>query len=386
MKLDAAIAGVGESAVGVVPGRPALQLQSDATHAALSDAGLTLADIDGLITVPVSVEAWSVPCAVVANHLGISPSYLSTLNLAGASGAAMIHHAALAIAAGEADTVLCVAGQNPLSSARARDPIKAMAESGAAHPQHEMPYGPLIPSLYALIAQRHMHEFGTTSAQLAEIAAAIRGHGALNPRAHKRERVEVADVLASRMVTSPLHVLDCSVVSDGACAAIVTSAERARDLRQKPVRLLGQGYGLSHSYIGEYRDMVTTGAVRSGERAFQSAGLKRSDVDVAEIYDCFTITVLVELEDLGFCAKGEGGSFVEGGRIRLGGELPITTHGGLLSYAHPGYAGGFFHVIEAVRQMRGEAGERQVKDAKVALVHGNGGVASIHCTLLLGGP
>ena len=384
MKLNAAIAGVGESAVGRVPGRSALQLQADAARAAARDAGLTLRDIDGLITVPVSVEAWSVPCAVVATHLGLTPKYLSTLNLAGASGAAMIHHAALAIASGEATTVLCVAGQNLLSSAKHTDPVKAMAESGVAHPQHEIPYGPLVPSLYALIAQRHMHEFGTTPSQLAEVAAAIRSHAALNPGAHKREPLEAKDVLASKMVSSPLHVFDCSVVSDGACAVIVTSAARARDLRRKPVRLLGQGYGLSHSYIGEHRNMTTTGAVQSGEQAFRSAGLERSDVDVAQIYDCFTITVIVELEDLGFCRKGEGGSFVEGGRIRLGGELPVTTHGGLLSYAHPGFAGGFFHVVEAVRQLRGEAGARQVEDAEVALVHGNGGVASIHCTLLLG--
>ena len=385
--MNAAIAGVGESAVGVVPGRSTLQLQTDAARAATRDAGLTLRDIDGLITVPVSVEAWSVPCAVVASHLGLAPRYLSTVNLAGASGAAMIHHAALAIASGEATTVLCVAGQNLLSSAKEADPIdpvKAMAESGVAHPQYEAPYGPLVPSLYALIAQRHMHEFGTTPSQLAEVAAAIRGHAALNASAHKREPISVSDVLASRMVSSPLHVFDCSLVSDGACAVIVTSAERATDLRRKPVRLLGQGYGLSHSYIGEHRNMTTTGAVQSGQQAFRSAGLKPSDVDVAEIYDCFTITVIVELEDLGFCKKGEGGGFVEGGRIRLGGALPVTTHGGLLSYAHPGFAGGFFHVVEAVRQLRGEAGARQVKDAEIALVHGNGGVASIHCTLLLG--
>jgi acetyl-CoA acetyltransferase len=384
MELSAAIAGVGESAVGKLPGRSALELQAAAALAAARDAGLTLREIDGLITVPVSVEAWSVPCAVVASHLGIAPRYLSTLNLAGASGAAMIHHAALAIASGEASTVLCVAGQNLLSHAQQGDPVRAMAESGVAHPQFEIPYGPLVPSLYALIAQRHMHEFGTTAAQLAEVAAAIRSHAALNPLAHKREPISVEEVLASRMISSPLRVLDCSLVSDGACAAIVTSAERARDLRRKPVRLLGQGYGLSHSYIGECRSMTTTGAVQSGEQAFRSAGLERSDVDVAEIYDCFTITVIVELEDLGFCAKGEGGAFVEGGRIRLGGELPVTTHGGLLSYAHPGLAGGFFHVVEAVRQLRGEARERQVEDAEVALVHGNGGVASIHCTLLLG--
>ena len=379
----AAIVGIGESRIGKVPDRSALQLQADASRAALADAGLRMADIDGLLTTPVRVEHWNMPCGVVAHHLGIRPSYLATVDLAGASGAAMIHQAALAIASGQCTTVLCVAGQNLLSYGSRAKAVKSMAEGGSAHPQFEVPYGPLVPSLYALVAQRHMHEYGTTPEQLAEVAVTIRRHAGLNPNAHKRELITVDDVLKSRLITSPLHVLDCALVSDGAAAAIVTSASRARDLKRKPVHLLGQGYGLRHSHIGD-TELTTTGAVDSGRDAFRTAGLKPSDVDVAQIYDCFTITVIVELEDLGFCKKGEGGHFVENGRIGLGGELPITTHGGLLSCCHPGLGGGFFHVLEAVRQLRGEAGERQVKEAKVSLVHGNGGVISIHCTLLLG--
>jgi acetyl-CoA acetyltransferase len=381
--LKATIVGIGESRIGKVPDRSALQLQADAAGAALADAGLKMSDIDGLLTTPVRVEHWNMPCGVVAHHLGIHPSYLATVDLAGASGAAMIHQAALAIASGQCSTVLCVAGQNLLSHGSRAKAVKSMAEGGSAHPQFEVPYGPLIPSLYALVAQRHMHEYGTTSEQLAEVAVTIRRHAGLNPTAHKREPITVDDVLKSRMITSPLHVLDCALVSDGAAAAIVTSAARARNLKQKPVHLLGQGYGLRHSHIGD-TELTTTGAVDSGRDAFRTAGLTPADVDVAQIYDCFTITVIVELEDLGFCKKGEGGSFVEGGRIALGGELPVTTHGGLLSCCHPGLGGGFFHVLEAVRQLRGEAGERQVKDAKVSLVHGNGGVISIHCTLILG--
>lgn len=380
---QAAIVGIGESRIGKVPDRSALQLQADAAQAALTDAGLKMTDIDGLLTTPVRVEHWNMPCGVVAHHLGVHPSYLATVDLAGASGAAMIHQAALAIAAGQCSTVLCVAGQNLLSHGSRAKAVKSMAEGGSAHPQFEVPYGPLVPSLYALVAQRHMHEYGTTPGQLAEVAVTIRRHASLNPNAHKRDLITIDDVLNSRMITSPLHVLDCALVSDGAAAAIVTSAERARDLKRKPVHLLGQGYGLRHSHIGD-TELTTTGAVDSGRDAFRTAGLKPADVDVAQIYDCFTITVIVELEDLGFCKKGEGGRFVEGGRIALGGELPITTHGGLLSACHPGLGGGFFHVLEAVRQLRGDAGERQVKDAEVALVHGNGGVISIHCTLLLG--
>jgi len=378
------IVGIGESAVGKVPDRSALQLQADATGAALADAGLAIADIDGLITTPVRVEAWNMPCGVVASYLGIQPSYLLTVDLAGASGAAMIHHAAMAIAAGQCTTVLCVAGQNLLSNRSRSHAVKTMAESGAAHLQFEAPYGPLVASNYALIARRHMHEYGTTEEQMAEVAVTMRKHASLNPNAHKRDLISVSDVLKSPMITSPLKILDCALVSDGAAAAIVTSADRARDLRQKPACLLGQGYGLRHSYVGETLNVTTSGAVESGRKAFAMAGLKHSDIDVAEIYDCFTITVIIELEDLGFCKKGEGGAFVQGGRIGLNGELPVTTHGGLLSGGHCGLGGGFFHVLEAVRQIRGSAGARQIGNAETVLVHGNGGTIAIHCTLILG--
>jgi acetyl-CoA acetyltransferase len=380
----AVISGIGESKVGRVPGRSALQLQTDAALAAAADAGISLHDIDGLMTTPLRVERWNMPAGVVAHQLGLKPNYLSTVDLAGASGVAMISQAVQAIEAGLCHTVLCVAGQNLLSHKSRADAVKSMAEGGSAHPQFEVPYGPLVPSLYALIAQRHMHEFGTTSEQLAEVAVAIRHHAGLNPNAHKREPLTVNDVVSSRMITTPLHVLDCAIVSDGAAAVIVTRQDRARDHKSKPVYLLGQGFGLRHSHIGEHTDITTTGAVESGAAAFRSAGVKPADIDVAQIYDCFTITVIVELEDLGFCPKGEGGRFVEGGRIRLGGALPITTHGGLLSGGHPGLPGGFFHVVEAIRQVRGEAGERQVAGAELALAHGNGGVASVHATLIFG--
>lgn len=386
MKPSAAIAGIGESRLGVVPDRSALQLQSDAACAALADAGLSRDDVDGLITTPVRVANWGMPCGVVASHLGIRPAYLSTLDLAGASGAAMIHHAAMAVASGQCTTVLCVAGQNLLSNKSRSTAIQAMAEGGGTHAQFEVPYGPLIPSLYALIAQRHMHEYGTTPEQMAQVAVTMRRHASLNPNAHMREPITVETVLASRMITSPLKLLDCALVSDGAAAAIVTTPERARALRKPPVYLLGQGYGLSHSHVGEYRNLTRSGAADSGRAAFASAGLAPKDVDVAELYDCFTITVIVELEDLGFCPKGEGGRFVADGHIGLDGSLPTTTHGGLLSAGHPGLGGGFFHVLEAVRQLRGEAGERQVRDAEIALAHGNGGAIAIHCTLILGGP
>jgi acetyl-CoA acetyltransferase len=257
--------------------------------------------------------------------------------------------------------------------------VAQLANVGWASPEYEAPYGPLIPTLYALVAQRHMHEYGTTAEQMAEVAVAIRGHAALNPNAYKKEAISVADVVGSRMITSPLHLLDCAIVTDGAAAFVVTKSKNS-----KSMNILGQGYGFTHTYIGEHDNIATTAAVQSGRDAFAMAGVKPADIDVAELYDCFTITVIAELEDLGFCKKGEGGAFVEGGRIRLGGELPVTTHGGLLSAVHPGLAGGMFHVVEAVRQLRGECGPRQVPDCELALAHGNGGIIGIHCTLILG--
>jgi acetyl-CoA acetyltransferase len=380
----AAIVGIGESRLGRLPGTTALALQREAAEAALVDAGLAFADIDGLLTTPVRTESWAMPCGMVAQEFGLRPRYIATLDAAGASGCSMVMHAAMAVATSQARVVLCVAGQPSLSH-RGRDAtVKALAGAGWAHPELEAPYGPLVPTLYALVAQRHMAEFGTTPEQLAEVAVAMRGWATMNPNAQKRERIGITDVLASPMVTSPLHVLDCALVSDGAAAVIVTSAERARDLRRRPVLPLGAGSGFSHSYIGDYAAPTATGAVDSGRTAFAQAGVTPGEIDVAELYDCFTITVIVELEDLGFCAKGEGGAFVEGGRIGPGGTLPVTTHGGLLSAGHPGLAGGMFHVVEAVRQLRGDAGLRQVVGADLALVHGNGGIIGLHCSLVLG--
>jgi len=375
---------VGESPLGSVPSMGAMELQRAAALAALADSGLSLSDVDGLLTTPIRVANWAMPVGMVAQGLGIRPGYMATLDVAGASGTALVHHAAMAVATGQAETVLCVAGQNQLTNHSRNATVQQLANHGWAHPEYEAPYGPLIPTLYALVAQRHMHEYGTTPEQMAEVAVAIRGHAALNPLAQKREPIGVADVLNSRMITTPLHMLDCAIVSDGAAAYVVTTKERARNLKKAPIKLLGQGYGFTHAYIGEHDHIATTGAVQSGRDAFRSAGVTPADIDIAQLYDCFTITVIAELEDLGFCPKGEGGRFVEGGRIRLGGELPVTTHGGLLSAVHPGLAGGMFHVIEAVRQLRGEAGARQVPGAELVLAHGNGGIIGIHCTLILG--
>ncbi len=222
-----------------------------------------------------------------------------------------------------------------------------------------------------MVAQRHMHEYGTTSQQLAEIAVTMRLHASMNPHAKYREPLTVEDVLASRVISSPLHLLDCCIISDGAGAVVVTSAERARDLKKRPAYLLGAGETVRHSGRG-VRDYLEMAAAQSGRLAFERAGVSHGDIDLAMIYDSFTITVLLTLENLGFCRRGEGGAFVSGGRLRFDGALPVNTDGGGLSSNHPGMRG-IFLVIEAVKQLRGECGPRQVRDCDVALVHGTGG-------------
>jgi len=245
-------------------------------------------------------------------------------------------------------------------------------------------WGNSLVGSYALAAQRHMYQYGTTSEQLAEIAVTMRAHAAHNPQAQYRDPMTVEDVLSSRLIADPLHMLDCCVISDGGAACVVTTAERAADGPQRPVRVLGAAHSITHSMnISEMRDLTVSSAAQCGPVAFARAGLTPADVDVAQIYDSFTITLLLTLEDLGFCAKGDGGAFVEGGRLRYDGALPTNTDGGGLSACHPGMRG-MYLIVEAVRQLRGECGVTQVPGAEVALVHGTGGMLSAGATMLLG--
>lgn len=380
---SAAIVGVGETPIGRLPQFGCLQLYAMAAKSAIEDAGLELADIDGVLTIDAMAEPYRIHCTVLAEYLGIRSAYSMTCSNGGATSCAMVAHAAAAVHAGLCTNVLIVTADKLLTGVTRDRAVALMAES-AGHPQYERPYGPTIPSMYALAANRHMHEFGTTETQLAEVAVVHRRHASLNPNAQERRPITRDEVLASRMIASPLHLLDCSLVSDGGGAIVVTRTDRARHLRRAPVLLLGCGEGHLNEHIHQTPSLTSCGAVLSGQRAYQMARLGPRDVDVAMLYDCFTITVLIELEDLGFCRKGEGGPYVESGAIGLGGELPVNTHGGLLSHGHPGRPGGIFHIVEAVRQLRGECDARQVADARIALVHGNGGVLSTHATLLLG--
>ena len=382
LKNKVAIVGAADTEVGIVPHLGATQLYVKAAKLALDDAGLTKDDIDGLITCVSFAEPIMYHAEMIAEYMQIFPRYCMTAPSGGGTTLAIMHHAASAIMTGMCNTVLITMADSQISGLSRDKAIEAMA--GAGHPQFERPYGAPIPGFYALLARAHEHAYGTTAAQRAAVAVACRKHASMNPAAQMRKPITVDDVLNSRMIADPLHLLDCSLVSDGGAAIIMTSAERARDFKTKPVYLLGTGEGHSHEHISQAQSLTTSAAKVAGERAFAMAGLTPKDIDVAELYDCFTPVVIIELEDLGFCPKGEGGRFVEGGRIELGGELPINTHGGLLSHCHPGHPGSMFSITEAVRQLRGECGPRQVADAKISLVHAQGGIMSTHCTAIFG--
>ena len=377
-----AIVGAADTEVGVLPGRTPMELGGEAALAAIADAGLEKDDIDGLVTCNAMAQPMMYHAEATAEYLQIFPRYCIAAGAGGGTTFSIIHHAASAIATGMADVVV-VAMADSMRSGLTRDQAM-LVQASTGHPEFEQPYGPTVPAYYALIAQAHMAEFGTTQEQFAGIAVACRAHAARNPAAQMRDLISVEDVLDSRMIADPLHLLDCSLVSDGGSAIVLTSAERAADMKQAPIYLLGAGEGHSHEHISAARDLTTSAAKEAGERAFEMSGLRPADMDFAQLYDCFTPTVLVELEDLGFCKKGEGGAFVESGALLPDGSLPVNTHGGLLSHSHPGNPGSMFALTESVWQLRGEASGRQVANPKNALVHAQGGIMSSHTALVLG--
>jgi len=362
-------------------GGTVLSAQAKVARTALAEAGATLADVDGLFTAGV----WglpgpgTMPTLALSEYLGISPRHSDSSNIGGAAFESHAAHAARAIAAGDCDVALIVYGSTQRSdisrSLGGNDPILMS--------QYETPYGlPRPIGGYALAAARHMYQYGTTSEELAEIAVAARAWAALNPAASYSTPLSVDDVLSSGLISDPLHKLDCCLVTDGAGAVVMTTEEHARGAGRVPVYLRGWGESQTHLSIASMPDLTVVPAARSGRDAFAMAGIGPGDIDVAELYDSFTVTVLLTLEALGFCAPGEGGKFVSNGRISPGGEFPLNTSGGGLSYAHPGMFG-IFLLIEAVRQLRGEAGQRQIPDARIALVNGSGGVLSSASTAIL---
>ncbi|ODT22630.1 MAG: hypothetical protein ABS35_14500 [Kaistia sp. SCN 65-12] len=376
-----AIVGVGESDIGKVPNMTGLGLNAQAAKRALDDAGLKVTDIDGLLTAYSFTEPYFMLGSVMCEYLGLKPRYNASMVVGGASPAVMLKHAAEAIAAGHAETVLICAGENRASGQTRDQAVAALLAVG--HPYFEQPYGPSIPGFYAMIAQRHMAEYGTTREHLAQVAVTARRHALLHPNAHMKKPLAMEDVLAAKPIADPLGMFDCCLLSDAGGAFIVTSAERARDLPSRPIYLLGIGEYHTHEHLLCAPSLTEFGASVSGQAAYAMAGLGPSDMDFAELYDCFTIVPLIELEELGFCKRGESGAFYADGKAAIGGELPVNTHGGMLSHAHAGAAGGLFGIVEAVRQLRGGLGPRQVDGAETALVHNEGGILSSHCTLIL---
>jgi acetyl-CoA acetyltransferase len=356
-----------------------LALHGIAADRALADAGLSWDEVDGLASVGLA----PLHALQVCEYLGIRPHYLDETNIGGASFEVLVEHAAAAVERGQAEVVLVTYGSVQLSQ---------MGRSLGTGGRTGLPSGPgatdaiwgnTLVGNYALAAARHMHEFGTTPEQLAQVAVTMRDHAAANPLAQYRDPITIDDVLSSRLVADPLHLLDCCVISDGGAACVVTTEERARDLPKPPAHILGAAHALTHQLnISQMPDLTVTAAAQSGPLAMQRAGITVDDVDVLQLYDSFTITVLLTLEDLGFCKKGDGGPFVEDGRLRWDGPLPTNTDGGGLSSCHPGMRG-MFLIVEAVRQLRGEGTARQADDVEVALCHGTGGMLSTGATLVL---
>lgn len=378
-----AVIGIGLSAVGKVPGRSPLSLAAEAAANALADAGLAKSQVDGVLSSHAFASPFHRFSVAFSEYFGIRPTFSNTLQVSGATAATMFSIGAAAIHGGLAKVVLLVAADSLMTGLTPDLALRSLTES--RDQQYEMPFGIPVANTFAMTAHRHMREFGTTPEQLAEVAVVHRRHAARTPDAQQTAPITAADVLNSPMVTTPYHKLDCSLISDGGAAFILTSAEHAKALGiGKPIYILGCGECYTHEHIFLMPSLTATGAVESSRRAYAMAGHQPSDMDVAGIYDCFTGTVVMMLEDLGFCPKGEGGPFVADGQISYGGQIPSNTHGGLLSFAHSGMPGALFHFHEVIAQLRGQCGERQVDGAALGLVHSLGAGFATNATTILG--
>ncbi len=376
---NAAIVGTYTTEQGDLPGRSTLDLQFESVVGALRDGGLDRHDMDGIAGGrSITASATNAYAGRWSELLGTPIRFADTVDAAAGGHSGHILHAALAVSSGLANVVAVIGG-----GSRGGDRHAAVKRMASAHGEFDTSWGSIVPSWFAMVARRHMHEFGTTSEQLAAVSVATRAWASMNPDAIMRKPITIDDVVNSRMISDPLHLLDCCLVNDGAGALIVTSMERARDLCEQPISILGGAEEYSfRGYTGVGHDWMSSGAAHTGPTALAMAGLKHSDVDLLELYDCFTITVVRELEDLGFCKKGEGGAFVEDGKLGPGGSLPMNTHGGGLSWGHS--FSGLAHAIEAVRQLQGRGGDRQVSGVETALVHSQGGPLALHGTVVLG--
>jgi len=374
-----AIVGAALSDCGRVDDKTVFELHQQATRRALADAGLDKADVDGFGSTGTGMLA----PVEVAEYCGLRPDWVDGTGVGGSAWEFMVEHAVGAIQAGHVNTVVLAYGSTTRADLKRRRRSANLAFSARGPYQFDVPFGHTLISKYAMVTRRHMIEYGTTIEQLAEIAVSTRYNASFNPEAYYRDPITIDDVQASPMIADPFTKLHCCIRSDGGGAIVLTSEERARDLAKPPILVLGTGEAVSHTTMSEWPDVTESPAYRSGRAAFARAGVTPADIDCCQIYDAFTGGVLLTLEALGFCGKGEGGPFVEDGKLRLGGALPTNTDGGGLSACHPGMRG-MFLLVEAVRQLRGEAHGRQVPDARLCCVNGTGGWFSSASTVILG--
>jgi acetyl-CoA acetyltransferase len=371
------IAGVGMTPYGKLPGRNTLDLMSEAATLALHDAQLERKDIDGLICGYSTTFPHLMLSTSFVEHYGLRPSYAHSIQVGGATGFAMVMLAHYLVESGAARNVLVVAGENRLTGQSRDDAVKTLAQVG--HPVYEVPLGATIPAYYALVASRYMHEHALGEPDLAELAVLMRRHASAHPGAQFREPISVQDVMASKSIAAPLKLLDCCPVSDGGAAFVVTR-DPTNAFR---VRIIGVGQAHTHQHVSAAASLTQFGAKASVERAQDTAGIELADVRYAAIYDSFTITLTILLEEIGLAPRGQAGARTREGYFNRDGVLPLNTHGGLLSYGHCGCGGAMAHLVETHQQMTRRAGTRQVKDASLALLHGDGGVLSSHVSLVL---
>jgi acetyl-CoA acetyltransferase len=385
LKRAAAISGIGEMRPSRSPdGRSTLGIWTEVSRQAVLDAGLSARDIDGILIGPPIVDFAPMWPAHLGEYLGVHPRYENVVDLGGASAAGMVWRAAAAIQAGFCSAVLCVTGEasdvDAFYAPRARRPAQQLPAR-----EFEAPYGPMgVNSGYAIIARRHMHEYGTTARQLAKVAADQRANACANPDAlYYGKPLTIEQVLESPLVVDPLRLFEIVRPCTGGAALVVTRPDIARKSPNRPAWLLGAGEANRGMMLSQYESLTTSPIAQSAPTAFAMAGTGPGDIDLVSVYDCYTITVLITLEDAGFCPKGRGGPFIEEHDLTYRGDLPLNTHGGQLSFGQPGLAGGMSHITEAVRQLQGRAGERQVPNCELAFVNGNGGIMSEQASLVL---
>jgi len=369
---ETAVVGVGLTEFGGLPGHTHMEIMAKAIDKAITDAGIHKDEIDGIFSA--NFVEMLTPLTV-AEYLGINPTYMDGTNTGGSVFVNSMQSAAAALSLGLCNVALICYGSNSATGPFTHPPAMHTVEDVYR------PRNPITP--YALAANRHMHEFGTTKEQLAEVAVSARAWAQLNPAATMRDPLSVEDVVNARMIVDPLGKFDCCLISDGGAAMIMVRKDRAQDFPKKPVYMLGVGSRTDHNLISCMPDLTTTAAKEAAAAAFAMAGVSPADIDVVELYDAFTINTILFLEDMGFCEKGEGGAFVSNGNIAPGGSLPVNTNGGGLSCVHPGMYG-MFLMIEAVQQLRGECGERQVDNAKLAACNGSGGFLASQVSAIFG--